>query len=224
MRRHDLAYLHPGAAYTLIGTATPEAHDALRRWLHAGRPLVVARQPSPGGTTLFLGLTLPPPGMQPRRLGIAITLDAIMAVEPPLLLAQCLETSAPAATIAPLRRLQTRCERLGVSVHAYGSMAWERLSGMPYRHARSDIDLVCDITDACQLPGCLEALQATQLALPCSLDGEIRFAGALAVNWKELARAAQSPATRVVAKGNASVALVTTNALLASLKEPTHVC
>src|SRR5690606_35386862 len=152
MRRHDLAYLHPGAAYTLTGMAPPEAHDALRRWLHAGRPLVVARQPSSGGTTLFLGLTLPPAGMQPRRLGVSVTLDAVIAIERPLLLAQCLETAAPAATIAPLRQLQTRCKRLGVSVHAYGSMAWERLSVMPYRHARSDIDLVCDITDACQLP------------------------------------------------------------------------
>ena len=223
MRRHDLAYPQAGAACALVGAVSPEARDALRQWLHADRPLVVARQPGPGGARIFLGLTLPP-GIQPRRLGVSVTPDAIMSIKPPLLLAHCLETGALDHAADPLRRLLAQCERLEAPVYAYGSVAWEALSGLTYRHAHSDIDLVCDIADACQLPGCLEALQAAQAALPCSLDGEIRFAGTLAVNWKELAQALRNPATRVLAKGNTSVELMTTDALLARLKEPAHVC
>jgi phosphoribosyl-dephospho-CoA transferase len=226
MRRHDLAYLCPAADYRLLNTMQcPAAHEALQRWLHAQRPLVVARQPAAASGQILLGLTLPP-GTEPRRISLSVNLDAIRTTTSPLALAYCIDTCT-AAIAAPLKRLLQQCESHDIAVSVYGSLAWEMLSGTTYRHSLSDIDLVCDIARVAQLAPCIESLQQAQQALPCSLDGEIRFAGGAAVNWKELAQALLQPAqptTRVVVKENTGVALLCLTELLSRLKEHDHVC
>ncbi|HBP28707.1 MAG TPA: malonate decarboxylase holo-[acyl-carrier-protein] synthase [Advenella kashmirensis] len=226
MRRHDLAYLYPAAEYRLLSPVQcPAAHDALQRWLQAQRPLVVARQSVAAGAQILLGLTLPPDA-EPRRISVSVNPDAVSAIAPPLALAHCVNTCT-AAVAAPLKRLLRQCKSHDIVVSVYGSLAWEALSGTTYRHDQSDIDLVCDIARAPQLACCIEALQLAQQALPCSLDGEIRFAGGAAVNWKELSQALLQPAqptTRVVVKENAGVALLSLTELLSRLKEHEHVC
>jgi len=70
----------------------------------------------------------------------------------------------------------------------------------------------------------MEALQQAQQAMPCSLDGEIRFADGPAVNWKELSRALQQPSLRVLVKENTGVAMLSPAELLSRLREHDHVC
>jgi phosphoribosyl-dephospho-CoA transferase len=229
MRRHDLAYLYPTANYQLLSPMrSPAAHAALQRWLQARQPLVVARQAAAAGAQILLGLTLPP-GTEPRRISVSVNPDAICAIASPLTLAHCVNTCT-AAVAEPLKRLLQQCESHDIVVSVYGSLAWEMLSGTTYRHSGSDIDLVCDIARTPQLAPCIEALQQAQQALPCSLDGEIRFAGGAAANWKELAQALSQPtqptqqATRVIVKKNTDVALLSLTELLSHLKEHDHVC
>lgn len=222
MRRHDLAYLYPAPEYRLLSPVhCPAAHDALQRWLQAQRPLVVARQPEADGTQILLGLTLPPDA-EPRRISVSVNPDAIRALTPPLTLTHCVNTCT-AAVAAPLKNLLLQCESHNIAVSVYGSLAWEMLSGITYRHKRSDIDLVCDIARASQLAPCIEALRRARQAVPCALDGEIRFAGGPAVNWKELAQALLQPTMRVVVKENTGVALLSLTQLLSRLKEYDHV-
>ncbi|MGH8842382.1 MAG: malonate decarboxylase holo-[acyl-carrier-protein] synthase [Advenella sp.] len=226
MRRHDLAYLYPAADYRLLSPMqSPTAHQALQCWLHAQRPLVVARQSAGACAQVLLGLTLPP-GAEPRRISLSVKPDVIRVIASPLTLAHCVNTCT-AAVAAPLKRLLQQCESHDIAVSVYGSLAWEMLSGTTYRHSQSDIDLVCDIAHAPQLAPCIEALQQAQQALPCSLDGEIRFGDGPAVNWKELAQALSQPTQptmRVIAKENTSVALLCPTELLSRLKEYDHVC
>ncbi|AFK61512.1 malonate decarboxylase [Advenella kashmirensis WT001] len=223
MRRHDLAYLYSNAEYQLLSPVqSPTAQAALQRWLHARHPLVVARQPAAADAQILLGLTLPPEAVH-RRISVSICPDAIRAITPPLALADGVNTCT-AAIAAPLKHLLQKCESHDITVSVYGSLAWEMLSGTTYRHDRSDIDVVCDIAHVAQLDPCIKALQQAQQALPCSLDGEIRFASGPAVNWKELSRTLLQPALRVVAKDNASVALLCLTDLLSRLKEHDHVC
>lgn len=222
MRRHDLAYLHPSAAYQLLNAKqSATAHDALRRWVHAGRPLVVACQSITCSQQVLLGLARPP-GEEPRRLSISVGPEAIRAIAPPLTLAHCLNSST-VATSASLRQLLLQCERQDIAVSVYGSLAWEILSGTLYRHSHSDIDLVIDITCVSQLAPCIEALQQAQAILPYALDGEIRFGNNAAVNWKELAQALLQPsAAQVVAKQNTGATLTTVTALMGQLQEHDH--
>ena len=222
MRRHDLAYLYPSADYRLLRPMqSPTAHDALQHWLQAQCPLVVARQSAADATQILLGLTLPPTA-EPRRISLSVNPDAIRAIASPLTLAHCVNTCT-AAVAEPLKRLLQQCESHDVAVSVYGSLAWEMLSGTTYRHSGSDIDLVCDIARAAQLAPCIEALQQAQQTLPCSLDGEIRFAGDLAANWKELAQALLQPTMRVIVKNNTGVALLSLTQLLSRLEEHDHV-
>ncbi|PJX25588.1 malonate decarboxylase holo-[acyl-carrier-protein] synthase [Advenella sp. S44] len=223
MRRHDLAYLYPTANYRLLSPMQyPAADEALQRWLQAQRPLVVARQSATDAAQILLGLTLPPES-EPKRISISVCRDAVRKITPPLTLAYCIDTCSSAVG-APLAVLLRQCEQYDIAVSVYGSLAWEILSGTTYRHNRSDIDLVCDIACAPQLVPCLTALQQAQHALPCSLDGEIRFANRTAVNWKELSQALLQPALRVVAKENTCVALLHVTDLLSRLKGHEHVC
>lgn len=223
MRRHDLAYLHPTADYQWLSCATDTAvHEAVQQWLLARRPLVVARQPVSADSRILLGLTLPP-NTQPRRISVSVRPNAIQAISPPLSLAHCLD-KCTASIAEPLRLLLQRCDTHNITVSVYGSLAWEMLSAMTYRHSQSDVDVICDIALVSQLAPCMEALQQAQHALPCSLDGEIRFANGPAVNWKELSQALQQPSLRVVAKDDTSVTLLPLAELLSHLGEHEHVC
>jgi len=229
MRRHDLAYLYPAADYRLLSAPQcPAAHEALQCWLHAQQPLVVARQPAAASAQILLGLTLPP-GAEPRRISVSVNADAIRVIASPLTLAHCVNTCT-AAVATPLKRLLRHCESYDIAISVYGSLAWEMLSGTTYRHSGSDIDLICDIARVPQLVACIEALQQAQQSLPCALDGEIRFGGGPAVNWKELAQALSQHtqptqlATKVIVKENTGVTLLSLTQLLARLKEHDHVC
>jgi len=61
----------------------------------------------------------------------------------------------------------------------------------------------------------LAALTEAEAALPCGLDGEIRFADGAAVAWKELRAALAGDTTQVLVKGEADVQLLAVEALLA---------
>ena len=69
MRRHDLAYVRPGAAVRFhCGIADEELSARVMGWIVRGRPLVVARQVA-GSDALLLGLTLPATSEGRRRVG-----------------------------------------------------------------------------------------------------------------------------------------------------------
>jgi phosphoribosyl-dephospho-CoA transferase len=219
MRRHDLAYVKPGAPVRLEGLPAPWTAP-LMDWIARGLPLVVARQ-TEVGEGIRLGLTLPTRLGRPR-LAYLVQPKDLLCVRPPLDLGSCL-SHLPEADQAPLLDLAARCADLGVRVGVYGSLAWEVLSGEAYRHAQSDLDLICDVSNEAQVAGCLDALQGAAGRLAMGLDGELRFPDGGAVAWRELAAAWTRPDTRVLVKGDRELALRPLEALLASCQgEPSH--
>lgn len=221
MRRHDLVYLQPAAVF-----ATPCAEpgtafwSAAQQWIAAGRPLVAARQLA-DSERLLLGLSLPAT-QQRKRLSVSVERSAIAAIRPPLAIADCLSRlqAGQADVLARLAGQAADCSaRLGV----YGSLAWEALTEESYRHADSDIDLICDIDHAGQFAALLPALQQAAAALPCRLDGELRFPGGNAVAWREIAGLLGQPGAQVLVKGEHEVGLLPVHALIATLlPEPCH--
>jgi phosphoribosyl-dephospho-CoA transferase len=217
MRRHDLVYLHPDAAFA---TPCAETGDPLwlaaRDWIAAGRPLVAARQPADGGR-LQLGLSLPL-AQQRKRLAIAVDRSAVAEIRAPLSIGGCC-SQLPAADAAVLRRLEARSAACSVRLGVFGSLAWEALSGESYRHAESDIDLICDVATPAQFDAMLAALHQAAGELACRLDGELRFPDGNAVAWREIAANRQQPAALVLVKGPQEVGLRPVQALLATLAE-----
>lgn len=217
MRRHDLVYLQRDAA---LATPCAEAGDpcwrAARDWIAAGRPLVAARQPA-GGERLLLGLSLPL-AWQRKRLSITVDRSAVADISPPLPVGRCLHR-LPAAQAEILRRLAAGAKACSAHLGVFGSLAWEALSGESYRHAESDIDLICDVATSAQFDAMLALLHQAAGDLPCRLDGELRFPGGQAVAWQELAAQRSQPAARVLVKGEHEVGLRPVQDLLATLEE-----
>lgn len=217
MRRHDLVYLDRDAAFETPCAATGDSlWLAARDWIAAGQPLVAARQPA-GGNQLLLGLSLPS-ALQRKRLSIAVDRRALAEIRPPISLGHCL-SRLPAAQAEILRRLDTGASGCSASLGVFGSLAWETLSGESYRHAESDIDLICDVATLEQFDAMRALLQQAADDLPCRLDGELRFPGGHAVAWQEVAAKCKQPAALVLVKGEHEVGLQPVQALLATLKE-----
>lgn len=213
MQRHDRVYLRPGAVFQFqCKQADPQLAARVMAWVALGRPLVAARQPADGGG-LLLGLTLPAAEGR-RRLGCRVAAADVLRVEAPLAIPACLPRLDEARAV-PLARLAAVLQAAGVRAGVYGSLAWECLSGEAYRHEQSDIDLICDLASPEALPHCLAALSEAEAALPCGLDGEIRFADGAAVAWKELRAALAGDTAQVLVKSEADVQLLGIDALLA---------
>lgn len=215
MRRHDLVYLQPDAAFATPCAAPGDASwQAARQWIAGGRPLVAARQPAAGGP-LLLGLSLPA-RLQRKRLSLSVDRSTIAAIRPPLALADCL-SRLPAGQAAVLARLAAQAAACSARLGVYGSLAWEVLSGERYRHADSDIDLICDIDNAGQFAAMLPALRQAAAALPCRLDGELRFPGGNAAAWQEIAGQLGQPGAQILVKGEHEVGLLPLHVLTATL-------
>ena len=215
MRRHDLVYLYAGASFS-----TPCAEEggllwqAARDWIDQGSPLVAARQ-SGDDQCVLLGLSLPLKHDR-KRLTIKVEASAISAVRPPLGIRQCLTGQAePVADV--LLALDEQITLSGARLGVFGSLAWEAVSGEAYRHADSDIDVICDVSDLGQLVAALAALAQARKRLPCRLDGELRFPDGHAVAWLELSEAGRRAEKKVLVKGEKAVELMPVEQLLASL-------
>lgn len=217
MRRHDLVYLHRGAAFATPCVETGDPYwQAGRDWIAAGLPLVVARQAA-DSERLLLGLSLPL-AAQRKRLSIAVDRSAVAGVHPPIALGRCLP-QLPSDQAEILRRLAAGAAACSARLGVFGSLAWETLSGESYRHAESDIDLICDVATLAQFDTMLALLHQAADALPCRLDGELRFPDGQAVAWQEVAAQRGRPAALVLVKGEHEVGLRPLQALLATLEE-----
>ncbi|WP_435170174.1 phosphoribosyl-dephospho-CoA transferase MdcG domain-containing protein [Falsirhodobacter sp. 1013] len=156
--RHSFVWLSPDVPLPELAA----------EWREEGRPFIVASsRPGDGDDTVRLGLALP--GRQ--RLGLHLPQTALIRVEPAPLLEDLRDVHPPWT-----RRLD---EIVAIArVQAYGSLAWQAMTGLTYLHAGSDIDLLVG-PDA----GVVDAL----LALPQDprLDGEVRLTDGRAVTIRE---------------------------------------
>lgn len=148
-------------------------------------------------------------------LDIRFDRSSIAAVCPPLAAGQCL-CRLPVAAADVLRQLEDEIRGCGARLGIYGSLAWEVVSGEAYRHAGSDIDVVCDVDSRRQYEIALAALTRAQSRLACRLDGELRLPDGKAVAWPELAQADCSAGKKVLVKGEATLALMRLSEFLGS--------
>lgn len=217
MRRHDLAYVSAEARPRFHCGAVDEALSSrVSAWIGAGRPLVVARQPAGCGDVL-LGLTLPP-GEGRQRIGCLVRREDVAQLRGPLGIGECVPRLTDEVAL-PLAALDRRLAAAGVRGGVYGSVAWEVLSGQAYRHAASDVDLICDVASVAQAAACLRMLADAAAELPCGLDGEVRFPDGAAVAWRELAAAWGRPDARVLVKGEVDVGLLPLSVMLKRFEE-----
>jgi phosphoribosyl-dephospho-CoA transferase len=213
--RHDLVWLTPEGWHAAAARARPLERAAIELWAAEGWPGTVRRRDAHApADSVPLGLSLPPDpanGSKPR-IALHARREHVARWSPPLPLAGSL-TCAPDEWRAALAALVDAAQP--ASLHTYGSLALQALTGRPYLTGSSDIDLVFRPAGVEQLYYVIELLASQAAHLP--LDGEVVFPSGDAVAWKEL-RDARHGTARVLVKSTVGVRMAQAASLLATLE------
>jgi phosphoribosyl-dephospho-CoA transferase len=210
--RHDLVWLTAQGWKEAAASVRPDALCSLALWEGQGWPAVVRRRDAgQPAHVVSLGIALPPAraGAPRERIGLRVHAAHVRRREPALGLDDAL-AAAPDAWRAELQALTGA----GIKLRAYGSLALQALTGLPYLTPASDIDVLLAPRSRAELDAGLELLSQHSGALP--LDGEVLFPKGDAVAWKEWRDA--GPRARVLVKTIDAVRLLDRASLLATLE------
>ncbi|MDB5824688.1 MAG: putative phosphoribosyl-dephospho-CoA transferase [Herminiimonas sp.] len=207
LARHNLVWLSE-AGWETAGYGRPELEQkAMRRWRDNAWPAVARRAERSEGSnadtgdddssdsaeTAWLALSLPPDpvsGSKPR-VGFHVARGHVLRVSAPLMLNLALN-AAPSAWQSELQALDAEATAMGLRFHAFGSLAWQAITGLQHLGPRSDIDLLWYPRTRHELDAGLNLLSSHAEALP--LDGEIIFPDGNGVAWKEWVKAERESA------------------------------
>jgi len=219
--RHDLVWLSDQGWRQARDMAPAYCRDMIETWRQADWPAVVRRADADLlPDQLSLGIAMPPRPTDAgkTRIGFRVQRTDIRKVASPLSIAQIRDATPQLPWHPFLSTLDSDAAGQGLSIRVYGSVALQALTRQPYLTAASDIDVLLQPLTNTQLHRALDLLNAYSQHLP--LDGEIIFPSGQAVPWKELSAALRAKSGhRVLVKEMHKVSLVTTDALLATMKE-----
>jgi phosphoribosyl-dephospho-CoA transferase len=195
LRRHQLVWLAPSAWQSALDWAEEgEAPDkdkraAIGHWAAHDLPLVVTRQAcdwagAVPGMALALGLPLPHVWGR-RRLRLDVREGELRAKGAFPAMAD-VAALLPPPVQARWATLTSVLAALDVEAVVYGSVGWQRLTGLDYLREGSDIDLLLPVTTTAQADAAVAALHASGIESP-RLDGELVFPDGSAVAWREWA-------------------------------------
>lgn len=214
--RHSLIWLHEEGWRAVLAQTPVQIRAEVMRWRDADWPLTVRRRDADcADDQLCLGIALAPRDGNKVRLPYRVTGSALAKSRPALPLSEIV-SALPLQWRDAAKDLHVTARQAGVSVQAYGSAALQSITGLPYLHAASDLDLLLQPTTLQQLDDCVRLFLKFDQLLP--LDGEIVFGAASAVAVREWCSAAhQDGSFRVLAKQAAGVALMRKDVLMSLL-------
>lgn len=181
LARHSMVKV-TAAGWTAVMKRYPElaSEPIVAGWAHVGRPLVV-RRPACSDTAGLVPLGLPlPPSHGKRRIAVSLAAADIVAFAQPPLLADAAAAAPPA-----WRETIEKLVQLLPETRAYGSLAWQHLTGLPYLSEGSDLDLLWPLSSADKTGILLSDIARIAKQSPMRLDGEIT-GPAGGVQWREL--------------------------------------
>lgn len=213
MRRHDLITLKPGAVVqSVVCCTTNRAVQYVQQWIAEGRAFVSPRQ-NHRSNTLQLGLAFVDNSIKHRAF-VQVRCQDVLRCETPHELTECLGLFSEGEA-AVLRRLIKKLKSGGLPLYVFGSVAWEKIAGKPYRTEKSDLDLLCDVATLQDVRYVTDALVAADRELPFRIDGELRFPTDECVNWREVVTAlAHHDELDVLVKSEAGVYMSSLDTLL----------
>ncbi|MHC2625464.1 phosphoribosyl-dephospho-CoA transferase [Bradyrhizobium huanghuaihaiense] len=153
------------------------------RWPKMRWP-TIRRRVLPGEANgLALGLPLPPSAGK-KRISFLVDNDHVTSVARPPLLRQA-RAYAPRNWWPTLDRLDALAQRDAVDARAFGSLAWQSLTGLDYVTTGSDLDVLFEFRTETDIDRLVADVAAIEADAPMRLDGELMGADGAAVNWRE---------------------------------------
>lgn len=184
----------------------------VRQWIAEGRPFVCPRQ-NLRSNDLQLGLAFVDGGVKHRAF-IQASYQDILRGDSPYKLEETLDIFSQSEAEV-LRTLDEELKAAGLPVYVFGSVAWEKISGRPYRTSKSDLDLLCDVATLQDVRLVTKAFASADRKLPFNIDGELRFANDDCANWLEVKAAlGHHDEMEILVKGETGVYLSTLDSLL----------
>ena len=213
LQRHQLVRLSGAGWASVLARAWDDGVRAcLAHWAAHGLPLVVTQQRA-GLPEDHIALGLPAPlRWQRRRLALQLPASGVLCFDA-LPAAAAVTGLLPASVRGGWLALLSALHALGAAPRVYGSFGWQRLTGLGYLHAGSDLDLQLPARDAAIADAVAAALHQTAFATP-RLDGEIVFPDGSAVAWREWRQWRERRVDRVLVKRLRGVAMETNDAWL----------
>ena len=180
--RHDLLFVD--SACRNFHAECDEDGARIAEWLAVGRPVMVRRPGLAfGGEVVHCGIPLPP-CQGKKRLGFIMSRRAIKRRAGLPGLRECMSL-LPGPRQAQAEELLESCQEYGLFPEVFGSLAWQRLTGLPYLHETSDIDLRFRVGNNGELNR-LSAVLRNQDRLCVSLfDIEVELWNGRAFSWRE---------------------------------------
>lgn len=214
MHRHDLVYLQPTDAFTLLNASVPlSVIQAVDDMIDANQPFTVCRQSTP---QLSKVATSHIENHCKYRLALELS-EPPKVVTSPLALEKLIP-SLPSTIQKQTQAFVTQCRDLRADVYAYGSFANQYFTRLPFVTPTSDLDILIVVHEMDKLSEILVAIEAfKQFAMTkvgLRLDGEVRLHGHKDVSFNELIHALISDIPTVVVKTLTDVELQTMDVLL----------
>jgi phosphoribosyl-dephospho-CoA transferase len=186
LHRHQLVRLRDEAWRGILARTWDDlAQDCLAHWDEQRLPLVVTRQAAGAAAPDDIAVGLAAPlRWQRRRIALSVSrADVAWFDEFPR--ADKLGGGS-LSRAGHWQRLSLALKSIGAAPRVYGSHGWQLMTGLPYVHARSDVDLWIAVNDAAHADAVAAVLGAFDEggALP-RIDGELLFPGGRAAAWRE---------------------------------------
>ena len=178
-----------------------------------GLPVITRRQVLPG-EAIPVGLSLPirQDGGRYRLASCVPASEVESAVSPTQAAELCAGRTLPVSGL--VAELLCDAPSLGVSVGIFGSAALEAVTGLPYRHAGSDLDVLLIPGDMPDLPALAGLLQRLEENYQLSIDAELALGEIQYVKLKELCTGSRT----VLVKGGQTPVLCSSRSVLESLR------
>jgi phosphoribosyl-dephospho-CoA transferase len=184
LKRHQLVCLFPAAWDRLLTSPRGLADPWLKEWADHHWPLIVRRL-LPGDTgEVPVGLPLPPSAGK-QRIALQVYCADIASVAPLPSVSDVIEV-APRNWRPSLRRLIQLAQQYHVRCGVFGSLAWQRLTGLGYLGADSDLDVLWSLPHRTQMTEFLTRVAKIESHAPMRIDGELTREDGAGVNWREL--------------------------------------
>ena len=178
-----------------------------------GLPVITRRQVLPG-EAIPVGLSLPirQDGGRYRLASCVPASEVESAVSPTQAAELCAGRTLPVSGL--VAELLCDAPSLGVSVGIFGSAALEAVTGLPYRHAGSDLDVLLIPRDVPDMPALAGLLQRLEENYHLSIDAELALGEIQYVKLKELCTGSRT----VLVKGGQTPVLCSSRSVLESLR------
>ena len=214
MHRHDLVYLQPDEAFTMLNASLPlSVMQAVSNMIKAQQPFTVCRQSTPH---LSKVATSHIDNHCKYRLALQLVTPPTVITLP--LALERLIPSLPNDIQQQTQHFITHCHDLSADVYVYGSFANQYFTNLAFVNPTSDLDILIIVNNMDMLAKILVAIegfkQLAEAKINLKIDGEVRLNEHSDVSFNELIYALISDIPTVVVKTIYDVELQTMDVLL----------